>query len=198
MSRSRGSGEIALATGVRFRPSVVRCGYDSSLTSPRSLIRSGPGPWLIRLSLRIRQECRAYPRLASNRSVAVSSAWRRAGRGRRTRWAAAAAGVRRPTGTGGWRWSGVPGHLARACWPPPSTSNGSTPPDSTRRLSMSRQPSMKPPTTLIPSPNRRLKLTPKAFTKPGAVQGATYRTNTDTDRTPSGSVSDPPDRGCDL
>ena len=34
MSGSRGSGESARATGVRSGPSVVRCGYGSSLTSP--------------------------------------------------------------------------------------------------------------------------------------------------------------------
>ena len=55
MSGSGGSGENARAAGVRSGPSAVRCGYGSSLTSPRSLIRSGPGPLLIRRSLRIRQ-----------------------------------------------------------------------------------------------------------------------------------------------
>ena len=55
MSGSGGSGENARAPGVRSGPPAVRCGYGSSLTSPRSLIRSGPGPLLIRRSLRIPQ-----------------------------------------------------------------------------------------------------------------------------------------------
>ena len=82
MSGSGGSGDSAPGHGRSLRAPgrPMRIRFITDL--PRSLIRSGPGPLLIRRSCRIRRgKCRACPWLVSDRLVAVWSPWRGAGQG---------------------------------------------------------------------------------------------------------------------
>ena len=90
-----GPATVPRATCVRCGPPVVRCGYDSSLTSPGSLTGHGPVLLVIR-SPNSSGKIPGIPTAGLQRSVAVWSAGRCTGqRSADPFWVAAAAGVRR-------------------------------------------------------------------------------------------------------
>src|SRR6185437_14579382 len=100
-----GPARVPRATGVRSGPPVVRCGYDSSLTTPGSLTGHGPDRCGDSLGIRPGMPGTSTAGLQATGSSLVGLAVRGAGAGEPL-LVAAAAGVRRPTGT---RGSGGPG-----------------------------------------------------------------------------------------